>query len=389
METKNRILAFSTLDMKFGLINSDGTGERYPVMPVEKGTRWSAHSSLFPEKYNFHLVSYDEYTLEKNLLGQLHTRLWKYNILTGDLTEFLTGNRPAPMISVCSITKDGKRCICQAWVDKSNPIYIVDIESEEWVNILPKEEGYPYCVSLSPDEKRLAFHITSQNGMSDRKFVPSGYSINTISLDGSDRKLIAGEKGHLYFWPKWSPDGKWLAYLDCHVDTDPAHYFADVCIAKPDGSLHKVVTSGQCSYFGTTFGSSKRRGGGSNGIVWTHDNKLLYSKIAPGSHPDAMYKPELGNHRENEFCPEKAHGGSWICMLDPFTGEEKDITIFEEGRWDFHQSISSNGKEIAYTSAKVGEPSSICVAGVEDGRVLELTYGCDGLGVDFARWIEF
>ena len=67
-------------------------------------------------------------------------------------------------------------------------------------------EGLPYGLSLSPDGQRVAFHLAS----------PQGYQVWTSDVDGSNRVRVAADPEHLYFGTSWSPDGKWILYVD-HV----------------------------------------------------------------------------------------------------------------------------------------------------------------------------
>ena len=93
-------------------------------------------------------------------------------------------------------------------------------------------EGMPYGLSLSPDKRRVAFHLSTAQG----------YQVWTSDLEGKNRVKVAAKGGHLYFGTSWSPDGKWILYVDCVPQKHPGHDWADVCIGRADGSEHRVLT---------------------------------------------------------------------------------------------------------------------------------------------------
>ena len=164
-----------------------------------------------------------------------------------------------------------------------------------------------YGVSIDPEGRRLAFHVTGgkyEGQAADTRYRPGPYAINVCDTAGQHRVVVAGQPGHLYFGPVWSPDGAWLVYLDCHAEEDPAHFAADLCIGRPDGSEHRVVTQGQRHWFGAAYGTAEARGGGSNTSLWSPDGSTVtYTRIVPGSHPDCEYHPERPDHQELVYRP--------------------------------------------------------------------------------------
>ena len=127
------------------------------------------------------------------------------------------------------------------------------------------DEGLPYGMSLSPDGTRVAFHLAS----------PRGYQIWTSDTRGRDRVLVAADPELLFFGPTWSPDGRWLAYQACRFRTDPGHDWSDVCVGRPDGTGHRLLTQGEAMWFGATYGNPANRGGGYNVPTWTRDGRIV------------------------------------------------------------------------------------------------------------------
>ena len=373
-----RVITFTPIIGGVGFINEDGTNEHYLQLPEKKDRRWSGLGSIFPDKKHCILTSYDNYSITANVTGKLFNRIWKYNLSTGELTELITKGRPADQVFCAGLLSDGKHMLCSVSTEnhKNQLLYLTDLDGKEW-KLLSGQE-FIYGIEVNHSGTRIAFHIASE-----------GYTINTTDMEGKERKLVAGDKGHLLFGPTWSPDDQWLAYLDCDTRKESSHHYADLCIGRPDGSEHRVITTGQSQYFGTAYGTKEYRGGGSNTTSWTTDGKyLIYSKLSPGAHHDAAYKAELGNHLENVFSPESAKGGCAINLLDPFTLKEIPVTRFEEGKWDFRGVVSRDGKKMAYTSAKVAGRGEIFICKMDGTGNKFLTAGKDGLGADFSRWLD-
>ena len=373
-----RLITFSPTAGGLGFINEDGTNEHYLQLPEKDSMLWSGMADIFPDKKHCVLMSYDNYSITNNVTGKIFTRTWKYNFSTGELTELITKGRPSNQIFCSKILKNGNQMLCGVCTEnnKYQDLYLTDLDGNEWKKLTDKE--FVYGARISNSETKIAFHAASE-----------GYAIKTVDMDGKNRVHVAGAKGHLYFGPVWSPDDKWLTYLDCLSDSDPAHQYADLCIGRPDGSEHRVVTSGQSQYFATAYGTKENRRGGSNITLWTPDGKyLVYTKLSPGAHHDASYNAARGNHLENEFNASSAKGGSSINLIDPFSGKEIQVTPFEEGKWDFRGAVSPDGEKIAYTSAKVGCRGEIFVCNADGSGNKFLTAGKDGQGADFPTWIE-
>ncbi len=256
-------------------------------------------------------------------------------------------------------------------------MYIADIKTDKWTK-LSKVEDFIYGISINHKQTKMAYHNASQ-----------GYTINVMDLDGNNLKYIMGKERHIFCFPVWSPDDKWLAYQDCNAKDDLGHYFTDLCIWKPDGSKHRVITNGQSQYFATAHGTKEHRRGGANCVTWIPDGRyLLYTKRSSGAHPDASFHAELADHQEYMFCPECAKGGSSLILLDSFSGKEMPVIKFEEGKWDFEGSISPDGKKLVYVTAKVGNREEIRICDLDGSNDKFLTAGADGIGADYPIRVE-
>ena len=229
----------------------------------------------------------------------------------------------------------------------------------------------------SPDGKRVAFHLAS----------PQGYQVWT-SDDGGNRVKVAAHPDHLYFGTSWSPDGQWILYVDCLYKQDPGHDWCDVCIGRPDGSEHRVLTEGQAMWFAATYGSPENRGGGSNLPAWTRDGRILFprrllDRKCRGSsrRSGRTSTTSTGTTSRNRRGAERKSAG-WTPQR-----QGRGLTPASR-RWDFRATESPDGKQIAFCRAATGEPPD-CGSWRQPRR--RQGDGCfprdDDRGADHPRWL--
>ena len=309
---------------------------------------------------------------------QTPTHLWQYDLEKDSLEEICTQERIAPFTTPALLLSN-ERLLVQVVKNKIGQIYSVNLDGSDAKEFTKAGEGLPYGMSLSPDGKRVAFHLAS----------PQGYQIWTCDVDGSNRIRVAAQAGHLYFGTQWSPDGKWVLYVDCLHENDPGHDWCDVCIGRPDGSEHVVLTTGQSMWFAATYGDLKTRGGGSNVPSWTRDGNILFPQRTQGAKVAWEYRvgqPDL-DHFNRDFKPELARGGTQICRLDPVTGSIKSLTARDIPCWDFRASQSLDGRHIVFCRAETGEAPAIWMMNDDGSNMRMVTRGLDDLGADHPRWI--
>lgn len=168
-------------------------------------------------------------------------------------------------------------------------------------------------MSLSPDGRRVAYHLAS----------PEGYQVWTSDTDGGHRVRVAADPAHLYFGTSWSPDGNWILYVDCNYQADPGHDWADVCIGKADGTGHRVLTKDQAMWFAATYGDLKSHGGGSNLPAWTPDwNDPVSASVFGGAIVPWQYRAAVADldHFNREYKPDEARAASRSAVSIPARG---------------------------------------------------------------------
>lgn len=309
---------------------------------------------------------------------QTPTHLWEHNLESGALEEICTKDRLAPFVTPQLLVGD-ERLLIQVVREGVGQTFSVRLDGSDAREFTRAGEGLPYGLSLSPDGQRVAFHLAS----------PEGYQIWTSDADGANRVRVAGDPAHLYFGTSWSPDGEWILYVDCHYQEDPGHDWCDVCIGRPDGSEHRVLTSDQAMWFAATYGNERTRGGGSNLPSWTHDGQILFPRRTAGAKVPWEYqaaRPDT-DHFNRDYKPELARGGTEICRLDPRDGSVKLITHSDPPVWDFRASESPDGQLLVYCRAATGEAPAIWVADRDGDHARLITRGQDDLGADHPRWL--
>ncbi|HEV2990234.1 MAG TPA: prolyl oligopeptidase family serine peptidase, partial [Candidatus Angelobacter sp.] len=118
---------------------------------------------------------------------------------------------------------------------------------------------------ISPDGSRVAFVKVSVNDKKD------GYdtSIWSVSIRGDEQPVRIGSGNHDSS-PRWSPDGKWLAFIRTPDAPPPSAGAGSGSSSRPSGpQLHMLPTNGGESWKVTDL----PRGVG--GLVWSPDSKMI------------------------------------------------------------------------------------------------------------------
>jgi hypothetical protein len=364
------------------IMHADGTGLRYFDFKVPNQATWQP-GPLFSDGKRVMFLSmeprrdgpgrpfHEYYT-------QTVTHLWVYDLEKDDLTEVATRDRLAVFYTPALLLGE-ERLLVQVVRNQVGQILSMNLDGSEAREFTHAGEGLPYGLSLSPDGRRVAFHLAS----------PRGYEIWTSDTAGTNRVRVSGHPDHLYFGTSWSPDGQWILYQDCHFKLDPGHDWADICVGRADGTEHRVLTSGQLHWFGATYGHPQNRGGGSNLPTWTRDGAVLFSRKLPGSKVAWEYQTQRPDtdHFNRDFKPVQARGGTEICRLDPRQGAVTPLTQSDPPVWDFRASESPDGRRILFCRAPTGGVPSLWVMDADGRHPRLLTRGLDDRGADHPYWL--
>lgn len=373
---------FFTSQGKTALINADGTGLRHFDFKISNQATWQPGPFLSDGRRVIFLSMeprrdgpgrpFEEY------YTQTPTHLWLYDLDKDSLTEIATRERLAVFYTPALLVSD-QRLLVQVVRNKVGQIFCMNLDGTEAREFTHAGEGLPYGLSLSPDGRRVAFHLASSRG----------YEIWTCDVDGANRVRVVGHPDHLYFGTSWSPDGQWVLYQDGHFKSDPGHDWSDICVGRPDGSEHRVLTSGQAQWFGAAYGNLQNRGGGSNMPAWTRDGQILFSQKLPGSKVAWEFQPQRPDtdHFNRDFKPHLARGGTQICRLNPLDGTLARLTRSDPPVWDFRASESPDGRHIVFCRAETGAAPTIWRMDSNGRNERLLTRGLDDNGADHPRWL--
>src|SRR4030095_12092112 len=267
---------FFTSQGQPALINAEGTGLHCLDFSVPNQMTWQPGPFLSDGRRVIFLSMeprrdgpgrpFEEY------YTQTPTHLWLYDLDGDSLTEIATRERLAVFYTPALVVSD-ERILVQIVRNKVGQIFSMNLDGTDAREFTRAGEGLPYGLSLSPDGRRVAFHLAS----------PRGYEIWTCDADGANRVRVIRHPDHLYFGTSWSPDGQWVLYQDCHFKSDPGHDWSDLCIGRADRAEQRILTSGQAQWFGATYGPPQNRGGGSNMPAWTRTGRILFSRKLAGS----------------------------------------------------------------------------------------------------------
>jgi WD40 repeat protein len=366
---------------KTAMISADGSDLRWLEFDVAGQATWQA-SGFFSDGRMLLLSMeprrdgpgrpFDEY------YTQTPTHLWRYDAATKQLEELATRERMAPFCTPMLLIADD-RMLVQVVKDRVGQAINMKLDGTDAREFTSAGEGLPYGLSVSPDGRRVAFHLAS----------PEGYQVWTSDLDGNNRVRIAAHPDHLYFGTSWSPDGQWIVFHDCHFKQDPGHDWSDLCIGRADGSENRLLTKGQTQWFAATYGPPNARGGGSDMPVWTADGQLLFSRRLPGTKVPWEFQPQRPDvdHFNRDYKPEAARGGVEICRCDPKTGKTIRLTRGIGRQWDFRPTVSPDGSQIAFCRAVTGQVPALWVMNADGTGGRQIATGREGQGADFPRWI--
>jgi len=381
-KAKTRARFFFTSQGRTALINADGSGLRYFDFKIPDQVTWQPGPFLSDGRRVIFLSMEARRDGPGRPFAEYYhktpTHLWLYDLDRDALTEIATRDRLAVFYTPALLVSD-QRLLVQVIRDQGGQIVSTNLDGTDARDFTRLGEGLPYGMCLSPDGRRVAYHLAS----------PRGYEIWTSDVHGGSRVFVAGHPDHLYFGPVWSPDGGWLLFQDCRFKTDPGHDWCDLCLARPDGSDMRPVTEGQAMWFAATYGNPANRGGGSNIAGWTRDGHILFPRRLPDSKVAWEFQPQRPDtdHFNRDFKPDLARGGTELCRLDPRAGAVARLTRSAPPVWDFRASESPDGRLAVFCRAETGGPPAIWVMNSDGQNQRLLTRGFGDQGADHPRWL--
>jgi dipeptidyl aminopeptidase/acylaminoacyl peptidase len=199
-------------------------------------------------------------------------------------------------------------------------------------------------VQISPSGGQVAYALTRN----DKGARPTSEIWIRDLQSGKTTRL--GADGNGASGPRWSPDGKWIAFSGRIGDS------SGVAVARADGSEAHLLA--------TTRGTNAVLPRAGNRLVWSPDGtRLAYTSTAAGPEADAngdpmvitryAYKPTASEGLTRFNDNRRTH----IYIVDVATRRVKQMT---EGSRDEHSiDWSPNGEEIVYASNPEPDPDRV------------------------------
>ena len=191
------------------------------------------------------------------------------------------------------------------------------------------------AASTSPDGRRLVYAAVT----------PTGTSIRIRNQDG--RELEIAEHG---FWPRWSPDGSWIAF----TTSDPEGGEGNIHVVRPDGSGHRVLTNNPSQHYG---------------LCWTPDSsRVIFASKSGG--PTTLWSVDVAGG-----VPGSVTRGPGICTSPTMSADGRRLVFsYSHRRW--HLFLASSADEAARRILVT--PGVQAAALSPDGSRVALAEGAEG-----------
>lgn len=191
-------------------------------------------------------------------------------------------------IQSASITGTGKRIL----VESRGQLVSLPV-GEGAAQVIKAKPGVRFRAPIgSPDGKKIAFFSDATGE----------FQLYVADPDGSNEKQLTKDTGRQLVAPRFSPDGKWIAFSDSKMN---------LRIVNVETAEDKVVTNVPFTWFGVPFDFSP-------------DSKwICFSQVAPITLVGVVnvYEIETGNTtpisdgRANEVTPAFSSDGKWLVMV--------------------------------------------------------------------------
>lgn len=208
------------------------------------------------------------------------------------------------------ISLDGKQILFSSVKESSN-LWNVELATNK-ENLFTSDIASEMWADVSPDEQKVVFQ-SIKNLSQGNKLLNGSIIASTISME--DRSLELAENG---FLPKWSPDGKTIAYLRVQEKK------AEIWVVKDSGGESKRITNGGIDIIGFT--------------------------LSPYNRLETKYYDWSPNSNEVAYISDR-NGASNIWLVAADGSKDTQLTKSTDENLLLYSPIwSDDGKKIAYST---------------------------------------
>lgn len=266
-----------------------------------------------------------------------------------------------------TITKNGNKVYFVGTESpEEQPFYVYSANSDGTnLQQLFETTSGPYGLSLSPDESKLLFYLTGDNG--------GTIDVYTIDIDGSNPAQILDEvnaESYTLTGISWSPDSSQLTFSQSVDDTE------DIFVINADGTgLTNITntpdTKEMIFYTNRAWGGGVDEGGPSEGVDGDSDGIADIIEDAGPNGGDA--------NDDGTLDSEQAHVTS---IVNPKTGQYSVLAVDEECSIDSLEIVSEN--QIGSSDATFNYPTGLmdfrinCGEAGFEASVIQYHYGVTG-----------
>jgi len=202
---------------------SGGTATGVVVQPADQ-----VYPFIFPKEKAF------GYLVEKS--GTEVREIFKYDL---DSRAVVPLGLSVRANTTCQVSPDGRQLACADAVGTYNQIVVFDLASKERQQITALKND---CLdpSWSPDGKRLVYWTGGGQDIIAGESKPKGNHLAIYNFESKVHNLLTKVPGNYDAYPRWSPDGKWVAF---HRKTSGGDWH--IWLIRPDGTEQTQLTIGK------------------------------------------------------------------------------------------------------------------------------------------------
>ncbi|MCS7065291.1 MAG: S9 family peptidase [Fimbriimonadales bacterium] len=163
-----------------------------------------------------------------------------------------------------------------AFVDQRYHLYVVDVRTGETRQLTTDPAYEEYSPTWSPDGKSIAF---LSNRRPDPDNDPDRIDIWVVPAEGGAIRRVETPEGPKYLL-RWSPDGRYLAYLGHPYPDDPYPRCNHLWRVSPEGGDAVNLTPHLDNLIGVATLTDVREFGGGGALYWSADGQFLYFLVS-------------------------------------------------------------------------------------------------------------